>query len=410
MASNPIKFKIEKKLKTKVSDLGRAGVIETPHGVINTPAFIVVGTKANVKAVTPDALISTGTEAVLANTYHLYLTPGHKVVEKAGGLHNFMNWSGPIFTDSGGFQVFSLGAAYGKSVSKIASDKDGGEVEHLIKIDSPAQITEEGVSFKSHIDGKKHFLSPEKSIEIQHSLGADIILAFDECTSPHAPKDYQNEALERTHRWAKQSLDYHKKSEKSGVQGLFAVVQGGRHEDLRKKSAKVLSGMPFDGYCIGGSFIKEDIDVAISWVNEILPEDKPRHLLGIGEPEDIFCAVERGCDTFDCVLPTRMARHGSAYTRYGKINIMNARFVENFTPIDSACGCYTCKNFTLAYLSHLFRAKETLAGTLLSIHNIYFIVNLVKTMREAILNDSWQDLKDSFLKDYKTKRNQKNIK
>jgi len=397
----PLKFKIEKKLE---NSLGRVGVISTPHGDIQTPAFVTVGTKGTVKALSPEQVKDLGAQVVLANTYHLYLQPHDYVIRDAGGIHKFMNWQRPTMTDSGGFQVFSLGAAYGKNISKITSSEnaplllpESGE-DDVVKI---ATIDHDGVTFKSIIDGSLHYFTPERSIEIQHNIGADIIFAFDECTSPNEPLRYQQEALDRTHRWAKKSLLYHKSKDNSQRQALFGIVQGGRFEDLRKESAKVLSEMDFDGYGIGGSFAKEDMGTAVKWVNEILPEEKPRHLLGIGEPEDLFMAVENGCDLFDCVAPTRIARNGQVYTKNGKENLLNNKFIEDFTPIDSDCGCYTCKNYTRAYVAHLFRAKEMFAATLASIHNLYFIINLVKEMRESMLNDTFFEFKNSFLEKYK---------
>jgi queuine tRNA-ribosyltransferase len=394
-------FNIEKKGK----GLARAGVISTPHGEIQTPAYIPVGTKATVKAVTNEHLDKIGAQAVLANTYHLYLEPGDELIKKAGGLHQFMNYQKPIITDSGGFQVFSLGAAYGKGISKILKGQEdelqlpvSGEE---IKTEGKARIDENGVTFRSHLDGSAHYFTPEKSIEIQNNLGADIIFAFDECTSPHESKHYQRQALDRTHRWAKRCVDFHKKSDRSDDQMLFGVVQGGRYEELRKESAQKLSEMDFDGFGIGGSFEKADMSSAVKWTNEILPEDKPRHLLGIGEPEDLFMGVENGCDTFDCVAATRIARNGQVYTSEGKVNLMNEKFKEDFEPIEKGCDCYTCKNHTKAYLSHLFRGKEMLGGTLATIHNTHFIVRLVEGMREAILNDSFEEYKEDFLKTYK---------
>ncbi len=425
-----MKFKIEKKLK---NGLGRAGVLNTAHGEINTPAFVPVGTKASIKAVTPEQFIDAGANIVLANTYHLYLQPGDELVAKAGGLHKFMNWQGPIMTDSGGFQVFSLGVAYGKEISKITKITDPSLMipERFDDSDAPrlAKIGQDGVSFKSHLDGSIHYITPEKSIQIQHNLGADIIFAFDECTSPTEDLRYQEEALERTHRWAERSLEEHQRllssnfsalrpslEYKGGTLGqlkiernstlenvvspaLFGIIQGGREESLRKKSARFIGSLAFDGFGIGGSFAKEDMSKAVKWVNEILPEEKPRHLLGIGEPEDLFMGVENGCDLFDCVAPTRIARNGSLYTKNGKINIMNAKYRNNFSRIDD-CECYTCKNYTCAYVCHLFHGKEMLAATLASIHNIYFIVNLVKRIRQSILDDNFFIFKEEFLKQY----------
>jgi queuine tRNA-ribosyltransferase len=398
-----IKFNIEKKIDNQ---LGRAGVLETQHGSIHTPAFVSVGTKGTVKALTPEQILETGAEVVLANTYHLYLQPGDEKIKSFGGLHKFMNWSGPLMTDSGGFQVFSLGAAYGKNLNKVVSITNPSQLipERSTEGEIPrlATIGSDGVSFRSHIDGSLHYLTPEKSIEIQHNLGADIIFAFDECTSPNETFKYQEEALERTHRWAKKSLEYHKSKSNSDKQALFGIVQGGREEGLRKRSAEYISGLDFDGFGIGGSFAKEDMETAVKWVNEILPEGKPRHLLGIGEPEDLFMGVENGVDLFDCVAPTRRARGGGLYTRTGVINIGNARFVDSKEPIDKECGCSTCKNYTLGYLSHLYRSHEMLAATLGSIHNLYFIINLVKDMRQSILNGNFSKFKTDFLSKYKS--------
>ena len=427
-----MEFKIEKKLK---NSLGRAGRLETPHGVINTPAFVAVGTKATVKSLNPDQIRETGTEVVLGNTYHLYLQPGDEIVAKAGGIGKFMNWRdangniAPTMTDSGGFQVFSLGVAYGKDISKVVKITDPSLMipERFDDSDAPrlAKIGADGVSFKSHLDGSIHYITPEKSIEIQHNLGADIIFAFDECTSPAEDLKYQEEALERTHRWAERCLKAHIKLKQestfrrshSVLEGqdssgssedfskhspaLFGIVQGGRDENLRKKSAKAISDMDFDGFGIGGSFAKEDMSTAVKWVNEILPEEKPRHLLGIGEPEDLFMGVENGVDLFDCVTPTRLGRNGTIYTKNGKISITNTKYRDDFLPIEEDCECATCKGYSRAYIAHLFHGKEMLAGTLASIHNLYFIVNLVKKIRQSILDDSFFEFKDKFLKNYK---------
>lgn len=401
-----MKFKIEKKLK---NGRGRAGQIQTDNGVINTPAYIVVGTKATVKSLTPEQVKDLGGEAVLANTYHLYLQPGEEVLKKAGGLHKFMNWSGPTFTDSGGFQAFSLGAAYNNKVGKIGKVKTE---EALVKNNDRdedlatqhnnalAKVDEEGVTFKSIIDGSSHRFTPERSMEIQHAIGADILFAFDECTSPIAPYEYQKEAKDRTHRWAKRSLDYHLKN-RNPHQALFGIVQGGRFEDLRKESARIIGGMDFDGFGIGGSFDKEDLYTAVGWVADELPEGKPRHLLGIGEPLDLILGIENGMDTFDCVVPTRIARNGTIYTREGKIHIANEEYKLDFGKLNEGCRCYTCTNYSRAYVSHLFRVKEMTAATLASIHNLYFLVNLVKGAREAILNDTFEEYKNDFISGYR---------
>ena len=435
-------FKTEKKIE---GALGRAGKLETPHGEILTPSFVVVGTKGTVKSLNVEQVKNSGTQVVLANTYHLYLQPGDEIVRDAGGLHNFMNWHGPLMTDSGGFQVFSLGAAYGKEMSKVLKITDPSLLipERFDDSDAPrlAKIGQDGVSFKSHLDGSMHYITPEKSIEIQHNLGADIIFAFDECTSPAEDLKYQDEALSRTHAWAKRSLKKHQELERlkesnspfeeypkgevensnpftpalratpqegdKFPQALFGIVQGGRDENLRKKSAKIISelnvdGKYFDGFGIGGSFAKEDMSTAVKWVNEILPEEKPRHLLGIGEPEDLFMGVENGVDLFDCVLPTRLGRNGTIYTKYGKISITNTKYRDDFTPIEDDCECYTCKSYTRAYIAHLFHGKEMLAGTLASIHNVYFLNKLVSDMRQAILDDKFFEFKKQFLEIYKS--------
>ncbi len=425
-------FKIEKKLlNTKgESFLGRVGVLETAHGVIKTPAFVTVGTKATVKALTPEQVKDLGAQVVLANTYHLYLQPGDEIVKKCGGLHKMMSWHGPTMTDSGGFQVFSLGVAYGKEISKVVSITDPSLLipERFDDSLGPrlAKIGSDGVSFTSHLDGSVHYITPEKSIQIQHNLGADIIFAFDECTSPSEDLRYQEEALERTHRWAERSLEEHKRLNSSkfsapapsadpgevaaGPSGtenfnefrpaLFGIVQGGRDENLRKKSAAFIGALDFDGFGIGGSFAKEDMSTAVKWVNEILPEGKPRHLLGIGEPEDLFMGIENGVDLFDCVAPTRIARNGTLYTRGGKINILNARYREDFSPIEKECRCYTCTSYTAAYIAHLFRGKEMLAATLATIHNLYFIVHLVEDIRQSIIDGRFFEYKEEFLREY----------
>jgi queuine tRNA-ribosyltransferase len=401
-----LNFKIEKKLKGR---LGRAGILETSHGKIETPAFVAVGTKATVKSLDSQQVRDAGTQVVLANTYHLYLQPGDEAVKKMGGLNKMMNWSGPTMTDSGGFQVFSLGVAYKKNISKIIKITDPSLLipERFDDSDAPrlAKIGQDGVSFKSHLDGSIHYITPEKSIQIQHNLGADMIFAFDECTSPAENIKYQEEALERTHRWAERCLIEHNKLNRENKVSLFGIVQGGREESLRKKSAKVIAemevdGKKFDGFGIGGSFAKEDMSTAVKWVNEILPEEKPRHLLGIGEPEDLFMGIENGVDLFDCVLPTRLGRNGTLYTKTGKIHIMNTEYRTDITPIEDDCGCYTCKNYTKAYLSHLFHGKEMLGGTLASIHNLHFIVDLTKQIRQSIFDDDFEKFKKDFLSKY----------
>lgn len=407
--SRPIQFSIEKKLS---NTLGRVGLLSTPHGDIKTPAFVVVGTKGTVKAVLPDLFSKIGMQTVLANTYHLYLQPGDDIVRDNGGLHAFMNYFGPTWTDSGGFQVFSLGEAFGKGISKLvhADPMSEHDIDNRITPYNKdlatshgrlALIDEEGVTFTSHIDGSMHRFTAERSIEIQHNIGADIIFAFDECTSPTASIEYQKEAMDRTHRWADRSLKAHRNNiEANTKQGIFGVIQGGRYENLRKESARILGEMDFDGYGIGGSFSKEDLHEALCWVNEILPEKKPRHLLGIGEPLDIFMGIENGCDTFDCVAPTRLARNGSLYTEHGRINITNEKYKNDHTLLSEWCPIFLEATYTRSYLAHLFRAQEMLAGTLASINNLWFIVHLVDRIRDSILEDRYFEFKEEFLKRY----------
>jgi queuine tRNA-ribosyltransferase len=393
-------FDIEKKLD---GTLARAGVINTPHGKIETPAFIVVGTKASVKAILPEQLKEIGTQAVLANAYHLYLQPGHKLVEKAGGLAKFMNWDGPTFTDSGGFQVLSLGSGFKKVLAMQSGSIDESDVFAPTK-ERRALVDDDGVTFKSHLDGSKHRFTPEHSIQVQNSIGADIIFTFDELTSLLDSYAYQVESLARTHKWAERCIKemqlIRNKHPKKAYQALFGVIQGAQFEDLRKDAATYMGNLPFDGYGIGGALEKEKMGQIINWVNEILPEEKPKHLLGISEPDDMFEAVEQGIDTFDCVSPTRVARNGAAYTHGGRVNLKSSRFRAEFTPLDNECLCYTCSNYTRAYIHHLFRAKDINASILVSIHNEFFIVKLVDQMRQSILDGTFFELKNSWLKRY----------
>jgi len=387
--------------------MARTGILETKHGAIRTPHFVPVGTKATLKSVQTKDIEDLSIDVVLANTYHLFLQPGEKIVKKAGGLGEFMNWSGPTMTDSGGYQVFSLGTGFGKNISKVAitpTEEDGLDVfkeEHHTEHAKLARIDEEGVTFTSHIDGSLHRFTPERSIEIQHAIGADIIFAFDECTSPTADVEYQKEALDRTHRWAKRCLQTHmNNTEISSKQALFGVVQGGRFEELRKESATVIANMAFDGFGIGGSFAKEDMAGPVRWVNEILPEEKPRHLLGIGEPADIFVGVENGCDLFDCVMPTRLARHGTIYTLDGPAHLKNKKYKEDFSPVDAEKLWDTEQKYSHAYFSHLFRADEMLGATLASIHNIAFMAALMENIRKHIKKGSLFEYKKDFIKRY----------
>lgn len=417
--SNSFGFEIEK--KDTEFKLMRAGKIKTPHGEILTPCFVPVGTKATVKALQVEDLQKINAQSVLANTYHLYLQPGKDIVEKAGGFAKFMNWNingktAPTWTDSGGFQVLSLGAAFNSGVTKIATNKNIAEEkqkeinfknekgEYEVKIKSSkeqmAKVDEDGVTFKSFIDGSLHRFTPEISMQIQHSLGADIFFTFDECTSPLATREYQISAMERTHRWALRCIDEHKKlgvSAATGMQqALFAVVQGGGHADLRKQSAEFLGNMDFDGYGIGGSFTKADIERDVRAATEVLPENKPRHLLGIGEPIDFFTGVECGIDTFDCVIPTRVARHGQIFTESGKINITNTKYKNDFSKItnDEKSPLFP---YTYAYIAHLFRADEILGAMLVSQHNLYFLISTVEKIRQSILENNYQEFKNSFL-------------
>ncbi len=348
-------------------------------------------------------------QTLIANTYHLYLSPGEELVAKAGGVGKFMSFSGPTMTDSGGFQVFSLGVGFGKKLSKFLPGEASRE-EAVAVFDEElatshgklAVIDEEGVSFTSHVDGSLHRFTPERSIEIQHKLGADIIFAFDECTAPTADHAYQKEAMERTHRWAQRSLKAHRGNvEKNATQGIYGIVQGGRFSDLRIESAKTLAGMDFDGYGIGGSFSKHDILGILEEVNRELPKEKPRHLLGIGEPEDIFIGVAAGIDTFDCVLPTRNGRTGGIYTRQGKIQIPNAEYKEDFGPLDEGCDCPVCKEHTRAYVSHLFRTHEMLGPVLASMHNLRFLTRLCEEIRAAIVDGTFTEYRENFLSIYK---------
>ncbi|MFN0070208.1 MAG: tRNA guanosine(34) transglycosylase Tgt [Chloroflexota bacterium] len=367
----------------------RRGQLRTPHGSIETPAFITVGTQAAVKGVTPAELRAAGAEAVLANTYHLYLRPGADLVAQLGGLHRFMAWDGPIFTDSGGYQVFSLGFGMEHGIGKqvgmfpdepsegLGGPRKPGQRPKLTKVD------DEGVGFTSHIDGSRHRLTPASSIQIQEQLGADIILAFDEPTSPLHDAPYTQRAMERTHRWAKQCLAARTRSD----QALYGIVQGGAFPELRKASSHEIGGLEFDGFAIGGSLgrTKRDMEHVLNWSIPNLPESAPRHMLGIGEPEDLFTCVRHGIDTFDCVAPTRHARRGVLYTASGKLNIAAAKFRDDDQPIEADCDCYTCREFSRAYLCHLFRARELLAYTLASIHNLHAILGLMSRIRAAIV-------------------------
>lgn len=394
-------FKINKQLGG--GTLARTGVISTSHGDIETPAFIVVGTNATVKAMTPEMVKGAGGQAVLANAYHLYLRPGHKLVEKAGGLAKFMRWDGPTFTDSGGFQVLSLGSGY-KKVLPMQSGEEPAEDAQASHKERHAFVDDDGVTFKSHLDGSQHRFTPEHSIQVQHAIGADIIFAFDELTSLLDPYEYQVESLGRTHAWGERCLAEMKRLREArperDYQALFGVIQGAQYEDLRRQTGKFMGDLPFDGYGIGGAIEKARLGDIVRWVNEELPVDKPKHMLGISEPDDIFAAIEQGVDTFDCVSPTRVGRNGAFYTYEGRKNIAGAKYREDFTPLLADCECYTCQNYTKAYIQHLFRAKEILGLTLLSLHNEHFIIKLVDDIRHSIADGSFQSLKREWLDRY----------
>lgn len=400
-------FSFEITSQLKGAPLARTGIIKTPHGEIETPAFIVVGTKAAVKAMVPEQVKAVGAQAVLANAYHLYLQPGPDIVKKAGGLGKFMNWPGPTFTDSGGFQVLSLGSGFKKV---LAMDSATEEDKVIAKTKTRhAFVDNDGVNFKSHLNGSMHRFTPEFSMQVQAALGADITFAFDELTALIDSYDYQVESLrQRTHPWAKRSLAEVKRLRQENpekpYQALFGVIQGAQHKDLRQEAAHFMGGLDFDGYGIGGALEKNQLGEIVEWVNSILPQDKPKHLLGISEPDDIFEAVKQGIDTFDCVSPTRVARNGSAYTYDGRVNIKTAKYKEDFSPIIEDCECYTCKHYTKAYLQHLFRAKESLGGTLLSIHNEYFIIKLVDDIRHSIMDNTFFELEQIWLKRYYSKK------
>jgi len=384
---------------------GRAGVIHTPHGDIETPAFIVVGTKATVKAVLPEAVANLGAQAVLANAYHLYLQPGSDLVDEAGGLGRFMNWPGPTVTDSGGFQVMSLGAGFKKV---LAMDTAGLADDDVIADGKTrmAHVDDDGVTFRSHLDGTSHRFTPEVSMRIQHELGADIIFAFDELTTLMNTRAYQEASVERTHRWAERCLAEHQRltRERGGrpYQALFGVIQGAQYEDLRRGAARGLAelevdGRSFDGFGLGGALEKENLGTIITWMVDELPERKPRHLLGISEPDDLFAAVEAGADTFDCVNPSRVARNAAIYTADGRYNVNTARHRRSFIPLEEGCDCYTCTHYTRAYLHHLFKAKEMLSSTLATIHNERFTVRLVDRIRASLKSGDFHAFRDEFL-------------
>ncbi len=348
----------------------RAGVIDTPHGQVNTPVFMPVGTKATVKAMSPEELEEVGSEIILGNTYHLYLRPGHDVIEEAGGLHKFMAWPRPILTDSGGFQVFSLS--------------------------SLRELSDEGVVFRSHIDGSRHEFTPERSIEIQHSLGADIIMAFDDCAPYPCSEERAAEAVERTTRWAQRCWEKHLNAGRANRQALFGIVQGSVYPALRKKSTRDLLEIPFPGYAIGGLSVgepKEDMLNILATVTPLLPQEKPRYLMGVGTPQDLIEGVARGIDMFDCVLPTRIARHGTVFTRDGQLVVRNATYARDWRPLDPECDCYVCRKYTRGYIRHLIKTNEILGMRLTTWHNLHHILDLAQQVREAILKGSFEELR-----------------
>ncbi|MGN8763801.1 tRNA guanosine(34) transglycosylase Tgt [Hornefia butyriciproducens] len=352
----------------------RRGVIHTPHGDIQTPVFMPVGTQAAVKAMRPEQVRELGAEIILSNTYHLYLRPGHELIREAGGLHRFMNWNRAILTDSGGFQVFSLGKL--------------------------RKITEEGVRFQSHIDGSRHILTPEKAVEIQNALGSDIMMAFDECAPYPADREYIRNSMERTLRWLERCKAAHRNRER---QSLFAIMQGGMYRDLRRECAERMVEMDFPGYAIGGLSVGEPKEQMLEILDDCvdyLPQDRPRYLMGVGTPDYLFEAVERGVDMCDCVEPTRIARHGLATTSRGRINIKNARFERDFSPLDPECDCYTCRNYSRAYIRHVFKAGEMMSAMLLSNHNLHFLINMMAGMRKAIEEDRFTEFKKEFYDKY----------
>ena len=358
-----------KVIKGEIGTRARLGVLDTPHGRVDTPIFMPVGTQATVKTMTPDDLRAVGAEIILSNTYHLYLRPGHELVRRLGGLHRFMSWDRPILTDSGGYQVFSH--------SKLR------------------KITEDGVRFQSHLDGSYHFFTPESATAVQEALGADIIMCFDECTPYPSTYDYIKGSMEMTLRWAKRCLD----ARTRGDQALFGIIQGGMHRDLRLQCAGELSGMGFEGYAIGGLSVGETKSLmyeVVDYTADAMPADRPRYLMGVGTPEDIVECVSMGVDMFDCVMPTRNARTGTLFTSFGKLNIRNLKYAEDEGPVDPDCGCYTCRNFSRAYLRHLYRSGEILALRLNTLHNLHYYLGLIGDIRRAIREDGYMDFKREF--------------
>ena len=402
-------FSFTEKKRYELGTQARLGRIDTPHGSIETPEFLPVGTLATVKGLMPKQLEELGVQGMLSNTYHLFLRPGADIVEEMGGLHKFMHWNRPVMTDSGGFQAFSLGAARQYGIGKIGVFPGGdAQLSAQPKGDSYkplAKIDEDGVVFRSFLDGSQHRLNPEISIHIQEQLGADIILAFDECTSPAASYEYTAKSLERTHRWAKRSLA----ARRDTPQALYGIVQGGAWEDLRQKSVEFITNLPFQGFAIGGSLGKSKADMhkVLDWTIPRMPKDKPRHLLGIGEVDDLFEGVQRGIDTFDCVIPTRFARTSNLLVPYdvpgankrGTLVLRNAEFTHDPRPVDPNCSCYCCQNFSRAYLRHLYKSEEILGSVLGTLHNIHFMLKLMRDIRASLADGTFFELKAKWLGD-----------
>lgn len=412
-SSADLSFEVGTRLEEAPGRHGRTGVIHTPHGDIATPAFIPVATKATVKTLTPEQIRETGAQAILSNAYHLYLQPGADIVDEAGGVAAFENWHGPTFTDSGGFQVMSLGVGFKKILAMDIAGLTDEDIRAANK-DRMARVDDDGVDFKSVIDGSSHRFTPEVSMQIQHQLGADIIFAFDELTTLVDTRAYQEHSVERTRLWAQRCLLEHERLTQARpgkpLQSLWGVVQGAQYEDLRRHATRGLIGLDeearaegrrgFGGFGIGGALEKENLGTIVGWVTDELPEDKPRHLLGISEPDDLFTAIEAGADTFDCVAPTRLGRRGGVYTLDGRMNLMAARFKRDFAGVDEEFGGYVSENYSRAYIHHLLRAKEYLAGTLCTLHNLEFMVRLVDNIRTAIDAGDYEAYRDEFLGRY----------
>ena len=408
-----LSFEVGTHLEEAPGRHGRTGVIHTPHGPIQTPAFIPVATKATVKTLTPEQIRQTGAQAILSNAYHLYLQPGPDIVDEAGGVAAFENWHGPTYTDSGGFQVMSLGVGFKKVLAMDVAGLTDEDIRAANK-DRMARVDDDGVDFKSFIDGSSHRFTPEVSMQIQHQLGADIMFAFDELTTLVDTRAYQEHSVERTRLWARRCLLEHDRLSTARphkpLQSLWGVVQGAQYEDLRRQATHGLIALDeearaegrrgFGGYGVGGALEKENLGTIVGWVTDELPEDKPRHLLGISEPDDLFTAIEAGADTFDCVAPTRLGRRGGVYTLDGRMNLMAARFRRDFTGVDEEFGGYVSENYSRAYIHHLLRAKEFLAGTLCTLHNLEFMVRLVDNIRAAIDAGDYEVYRDEFLGRY----------